>query len=130
MATKQEEIARLKNRHAKELTQLGEVPTIIFDNFSVFFAWGELIFSCREEKQSLEDLQDWLSKTKNLLGTNYTLNHYWLPYDGCLMVKYQFGDYEIQTGIKTDDPQSLLDKLSVGKCKVVTRTSQSIECTI
>ena len=87
------------------------------------------------EKGTGSTYPNFIKKLKKLtvdLG-NYKIDNYWIPFGGTVCVNYIFMGQKVRFTINACDDyplEKIISKLSNGKCKVTTKVTTDVECSI
>ena len=94
--------------------------------------FDELLITAKSEKLTWSEFTKELHNLKENLG-NYKIDSYWIPYAGTVCVAYWFKGKRVRFTInacKDYTVEKIIAELSNGKCKVTTKTSLDVECSI
>lgn len=94
--------------------------------------FNELLITSKTNRCKWGTFLDELHKLKESLG-NYKIDNYWIPYADTVCVAYWFKGRRVRFTINACEEytvEKIIAELSGGKCKITTKTSFDVECSI
>ena len=110
------------------IQKLEDIDPRIFELCETHRGWNGAL-TIHKKCNSYPDFLVTHKEFRKTLG-KHKLEDYWTPFANQLCVRYRFKDSLIRFDISTEDVKDSLGKVSNGKCKIVTVTSEEIQCNL